>query len=130
MKATKNDIERRDCSQKSDASHKNSSLYFYSVAQSFCFCSSWSFDNITTSNKKSTSKKEPTSESEIITSYLHKNIIIPLLWQWGLFIHTCVSINSIVSRDVIFYLLWYNAIWWSSHICKKSSFLSSFLSEV
>ena len=55
------------------------------------------------SNKKSTSKKEPTSVSEIAISYLQKNIIIPLLCQCGLFIHTCVSKNSIVSKDVIFY---------------------------
>ena len=29
-----------------------------------------------------------------------------------------------MSKDVIFCLLWYNVIRWSSHICKKSSFLS------
>ena len=57
---------------------------------------------------------------------MHKNIVIPLLSKFGLFIHICVSINSIVPKDVIFYLLWYNVIRWSSHICKKSSFLSSY----
>ena len=73
---------------------------------------------------KSTSKKETTTVSETTTSYLYKNNIIPLLSQCWLFIHTCVSINSIMSKDVIFYLLWYNVIRWSSHICKISSFLS------
>ena len=37
---------------------------------------------------------------------------------------TCVSKNSVVYHDVIFYLLWCNVIRWSSHIRKKSSFLS------
>ena len=37
---------------------------------------------------------------------------------------TCVSKNSVVYQDVIFYLLLYNVIRWSSHIRKKSSFLS------
>ena len=55
---------------------------------------------------------------------MHKKIVIPLLTQCGLFIHTCVSINSIVPKDLIFYFLWYNVIRWSSHFCKKSSFLS------
>ena len=32
-----------------------------------------------------------TSISEITISYLHENIIIPLLCQCELFIHTCVS---------------------------------------
>ena len=39
--------------------------------------------------------------------------------------HKCLK-NSIVFKDVIFYLRWYNVIRWSSHICKKSSFLSFF----
>ena len=41
--------------------------------------------------------------------------------------YTCVSKNSIVSKDLVFYLLWYNMIRWSSHICKKSSFLSFYI---
>ena len=71
--------------------------FFYALfsgTQSFLLGLSWSSDNITVTNKKSTSKKQPTNASEKITSYLHKNIIIPLLCQCGLFIHTCVSINS------------------------------------
>ena len=36
------------------------------------------------------------SISEIIISYLHKNIIIPLLCQCELFMHKCVSKNSVV----------------------------------
>ena len=85
---------------------------------------SWSSDNITVSKKESTSQGEPTSASEITLQYLHKNIIIPLLCQCGFFIHTKLSKNSCVFKDVIFYLLWYNVIRWSSHIFKKSSFLS------
>ena len=34
-----------------------------------------------------------------------------------------MSKNSVVYHDVIFYLLWYNVIRWSSHMRKKSSFL-------
>ena len=37
-------------------------------------------------------------------------------YRYGLFIHTCVS------TDVIFCLLWYNLIQWSSHLCRKSLF--------
>ena len=39
-------------------------------------------------------------------------------------VYACVSKNAIVSKDVIFYLLRYNMIHWSSHIYKKYSFLS------
>ena len=53
----KNDIERRECSQKSDVPHTNAFLLGFS----------WSSDNITVSNKKSTSKKEPINISEITT---------------------------------------------------------------
>ena len=35
-----------------------------------------------------------------------------------------MSKNSIVFSDVTFFLRWYNVIHWSSHIYKKSSFLS------
>ena len=35
-----------------------------------------------------------------------------------------MSKNSIVFSDVTFFLRWYNVIQWSSHIYKKSSFLS------
>ena len=55
---------------------------------------------------------------------MHKNIIIPLLCQCEWFLLTCVSKNSIVSKDMIFYLLWHNVLLWNSHIYKKSSFLS------
>ena len=99
-------------------------LCTFFLTQSFLLRFSWRFDNITVSNENSKSKKDPASVSEITISYLHKNIIIPLLCQFGLFVNTCVSKNSIVSKDLIFYLLWCNAIRWSSHICKKSSFFS------
>ena len=62
---------------------------------------SLSSENITGSNKKSTFKKEPIIVSKITIKYLHKNIIIPLLYQCGLFIHTRVSKNSVASKDVI-----------------------------
>ena len=61
----------------------------FSVTQSlFLLGFSSSSDNITASNKKSTSKKKSTSVSEISIYYLHKNIIMLLLCQCGLFIHT------------------------------------------
>ena len=93
----------------------------FSVTQSFLLGFSWSFDNITVSNKKNTFKKEPKSVSEITISHLQKNIII--LCQCVLFIYTRVPKISLVSKDVIFYLLWYNVIRWSSYICKKTYFL-------
>ena len=123
-KVTENDIEWRACSQKSDAFHTNSSVFFFSVTQSFLLGFSWSSDDITVSKKKSPFKKEPTSISEITISYLHQNIIIPLLCQCGLFIHTCVSTNSVMSKDVIFYLFWYDLMRWSSHVCKKNLLFS------
>ena len=98
-------------------------FFFFSVTQSFLLSFLWRSDNITASSEKNISKKEPTSVSDI-TLYLHKNIIIPMPFQCGLFIRTCVSINLILSKDVIFNLLWYNVIRWNSHICKKYSFLS------
>ena len=102
--------------------------FFYDVLSSATqsFISSWFLIKLWLyySEKKSQFKKKSTSVSEITISYLHKNIIIPLLCQFRLFVSTCVSKNPIVSRDLIFYLLWCNAIRWSSHICKKSSFFS------
>ena len=86
----------------------------FSVTQSFFLVFSGSSDNNTVSKKTSTSKKEPTSMSEITISYLHKNIIVPLLCQCGLFIHTSDSKNSVVSKDVVFDL----------HICKQILFFS------
>ena len=122
-KATENDIERRACSQKKLYPSHKFFFVLFSVTQSlFLLGLSWSPD-VTASIKKSTSKKQPTSISEITISYLHKNII-PLLFQCGLFIHTCVSKSSVVSQDLIFYLFWYNMLRCSSHIYKKSSFLS------
>ena len=52
---------------------------------------------------------------------MHKNII-SLLCQYGLFIHTCMSENAIVSKDGIFFLLWHNLIRWTSHIYQRSSY--------
>ena len=56
---------------------------------------------------------------------MHKNIIIPLRFQCGLFTNTLVSKNSIVFTNVIFYLRWYTVMHWSSHICKRSTHPSS-----
>ena len=103
---------------------KKSGCIFSVTRSLFLFTFSWGSDNTIASNKKSTSKKEPTSAPEITIYYWHKNIVIPLLCQCGLFLHTCASKNSVLPIDVIFYLFWYNMIRWSSHICKKFSFLS------
>ena len=51
---------------------------------------------------------------------MHKNIVIPLHCQCRLFIDTCVSKNLIVSKDLIFCIVWYNVVHWSSHIWKNS----------
>ena len=66
----------------------------FSVTQSFLLGFSWSFGNIADRKKKNTSKT------------LEQNTIIPLICQFGLFIHTCVPKNAIVFKDTIFYLLW------------------------
>ena len=50
---------------------------------------------------------------------MHKNIATPLLCQCGLFIDTCVYKNLIVSKDLIFYIVWYNVVHWSSHTWKN-----------
>ena len=55
---------------------------------------------------------------------MNNNIIIPLLSQYGLFIHTCVSKIQLCLKMWFSNFLWYNVIRWSSRICKKSSFLS------
>ena len=85
-KATKIDIERRACSQKSHVPHTNSSMYFFSmyyVTQSlFRLGFSWSPDNIIASNKKRARKKEPRkkepkkelSVSEMTIQYLPKTL--------------------------------------------------------
>ena len=57
---------------------------------------------------------------------MRKNCKIPTLCQCRLFINTKASKNSIMFRDVSFFLRWYNVIHWSSHIYKKSSFLSCY----
>ena len=111
----------KKCSQEC-FSHKFFYILF-SATQSFLLRFSWSCDNTTASNKKR--KNLP----EITVSYLQKNIIIPLLCQCELFIHKCVSKNSIVSKDVIFYLLWYKVICWSSQICKNLIFSHLIVSE-
>ena len=122
MKKATSDIERRTCSQESDVPHTNSSMYFFSVTQALSLLGfSWSPDNITANNKKSTFKKELSSVSEMTMQHLHKNIIIPLLCQCELFIqHVCLRIQ--LYQIVIFYLLWYKVIRWSSHIRKKLLF--------
>ena len=81
----------------------------FSVTQSFLLRSSWSSDNITASNKESISKS-------LSVFRVHKIIVISLLCQYGLFIHTSRL------KTWIFYLLWYNTIRWSTHTYKKDHF--------
>ena len=97
---------------------------FFPGTQSFFLCFAWSSYHITASEQQKKTYQEPISVFEITIEYLHKNIIIPLLSQYGLSIYTCVSKNAILSKDEIFYLPWYNVIRWSSHIYKIYSFLS------
>ena len=94
---------------------------FFSVTQFFLIVFSWNSNNITASNSKNT------CVSEITIEYLHQTIIIPLLCQYRLFIHTCVSKSVIVSQDVIFYLFWYNVIRWRSHMYKNCLFCQSII---
>ena len=61
---------------------------FFSVTQSFILGFSLSTAIITASSIKNTYKKEPIVVSEITMQYLHKNILILLLCQWGLLVHT------------------------------------------
>ena len=105
-KAMKNDI-RRACSQKNDVPHTNSSMYLCFVTQSFLLGFSWSSD-ITASNKKNTSKT--LSVYWDIYIILVQNYYNSTICQYGLFKHTCLSKNAIVSKDTIFYLLWRNMI--------------------
>ena len=45
--------------------------------------------------------QESISVSKITIKYLRKYIIIPLLFQYGFFIHASVSKNTIVFKDAI-----------------------------
>ena len=67
----------------------------FSVTKSwFLLGFSSSSGNITAIIKKSTSEKVPTSISEITIKHLHKNIIIPQLWQSGLLMpNVCLKIQ-------------------------------------
>ena len=81
----------------------------FSVTQSLSLLGfSWGRSNITASNKKSTSKKGPTSVSEITIYYNSTKITQKYnpttLSMWVVYT-TCASKNSILSQDVIFYLL-------------------------
>ena len=51
--------------------------------------------------------------------YLHKNIIIALLGQYGLFTHTCVSKNATV-YNAIFYLFFYLAFMHITHFLNST----------
>ena len=106
-------------------SHKFFDVLFSVTQPLFLLDFSWRFDNITANNKNSTSKKRPTNVSEITMKYLHKNVIILLLCQL-LFVDACVHKILIVSKDLVFYLFWYNVIPWSSHI-RKNIFFSLIL---
>ena len=110
-------------SNKVMSSHKFFHELFFGTQLLFFLGFLWS-SYITARNKDSTSKKESTSVSEMTILIFAQNIIIPLLCQCGLFIYTCVSENSVVFKNVIFYILWLNVMCWSRNICEKSSFAS------
>ena len=76
--------------------HRKEGMQSKNSSRCTFFCNSTFIPSWFLIKKKSTSKKKLTSASEITMSIGHKNIIIPLLWQFGLFINTCVSKNSIV----------------------------------
>ena len=109
-------------------SHKFFNVLF-SVTQSFLLGFSWSSGNIIVSKEEEHIQERAYQciwKNYII--FARKNVI-PLLCQCGVFIHTYVSKNSVVSKDVIFYLLWYNTIRWSSHICRNLLFSHSIVSQ-
>ena len=76
-------------SRKGCPSHKCFYILFCVTQFLFLLGFSKSSDNVTANNKKSISKKKPTSVSEITISYLHKNIIIPLLVMWVVYTNMC-----------------------------------------
>ena len=85
--------------KKSDAYYTSSFMYVF-VTQSFLLYYSWSSANITENSSRkirATIKTHPRAyqciwDNHIIRDwYLYKYIIIPLLYQYGLLIHTCVS---------------------------------------
>ena len=55
---------------------------------------------------------------------MHKNIVISTTFSMR-FVCLFVSKNSMVSKDRIFYFLWYKVIRLSSHICKNLLFSHS-----
>ena len=99
-------------------------LCTFSVTQFFLLGFLWSSDNVTAINKKTHPRAYQCIWDNYIANFCTKNIIISLLFQYGLLIHTYVSKIANASKDTIFYLHWHNVIRWSNHIYKKSSFLS------
>ena len=93
------------------------SKHFFSETQSLCLLGfSWSPDNIKVSNRA----YQYIWNNHIIFAQKYYNFTTLSMW---VVYATCVPKNSIVSQDMISYLLWYNVIHWSSHICRKTSFL-------
>ena len=97
-----------DVQPKRVAPHRNSYKYFFSVTQSFFLGFPGSSDNITTKNhpnqRRTSYIQEPISISELTKWYLHQNIIILLLCQYGLFMDTYVSkMRFSTSSDIMWY---------------------------
>ena len=122
-KATKSDIERRTCNQKSDLK------FFYvlfSITQSlFLLGFSWTHEALIIlerATKRTHPRKSPLVSEISIYIYLYYVYYNSTNLSMWVVYTTCVSKNSILNY-VIFYLE-YNVIRWSSHICKKSSFFS------
>ena len=83
--------------------HSHKFFYVLSfITQSFPHGFSWTSNNITASTKKNISKSLPVYPRWLYIYHLQKIIIIPVLCQYGLPIHTCASENAIVSKDMIF----------------------------
>ena len=92
-------------------------LFFYnSIFPSWFLIMLWYHYN---EQQNNTSKKRPISVSKIFAQKYFNSTTLSMC-----VVDTCVPKNSLVSKDVIFYLPWYNVIGWNNHICKKSSFLS------
>ena len=104
-------------------SHK----FFYvliSITQSlFLLCFLWSFDNITANNNKSTFKIKPRNNYLIFAQKYYNSTTSSM---WVVYTNMCVK-NAVVSKDVIFYLFWYN-VYAEAEIYEKNLVFFSFYS--
>ena len=102
-------------------SHKFFYVLFLVTQSLFLLGFSWSPDNIIASKKRAHRGYHCIWNNYIMFARKYYNSTNLSMW---VFYTTCVSKNSVVYQDVIFYLIWYNVIRLSSRIRKKSSFLS------